>query len=362
MPLRPAHLDESVIGQPLAYDLYTSAGVLVACAGTQIPDREHLIRLLSRPLFRQADGHHDDINLPARLQRLLVEWPQALPLAGGPALETAMRAHARVLIALAEEDHDACLGLARLLPLRDPAVRHCLLTAIIAGDLGTLMDLPVATLESLSGAALTMNLAAMRLHAELAQGLTSFDAAARAEMRNHPEHGVKLLMAGGLADSVWLTAVRQHHENLDGSGYPAGLRDEAIGLPARILRVADYYAAKISGRHYRPARSVQFAMQRLFGPERGHLDTHLATLLLRYSGLYPPGTLVRLASREIAVVTRKQGNGETAGTVTAFMNNLGHLLKTPLERHTGTTDYAILDVTEAEPAWPEIRWANYWGY
>lgn len=362
MPLRPANLDESVIGQPLAWDLYTATGVLVACAGMKITDRAHLAKLLSRPLFRKAGGIMEEIDLAARLRILLTELPEARQLAGGPALEMAVRGQAGEIIEMARQDHDACLGLARLLPLRDPALRHCLLTALIALDLGVQTDMAEATLRSMIGAALTMNLAAMKLHAELAEGLANYDDEVRAEMQHHPDRTARLLKAGGLADPVWLAAVRQHHENLDGSGYPAGLRNEEISTPARIIRVADFYAAKISGRRYRPAKSAHFAVNRLFGPERGRLDTHLAILLLRRIGLYPPGTLVRLANREVAVVTRKQGNGDAAGSVTAFMDGRGRLLKNPVERNTGSVNFAVLDVTETEPTWPDIRWEIFWGY
>jgi HD-GYP domain-containing protein (c-di-GMP phosphodiesterase class II) len=54
---------------------------------------------------------------------------------------------------------------------------------------------------------------------------------------------------------------RQHHERLDGSGYPRGLRGEEIMLPARILAVADVVEAMASHRPYRPAVGLQEAIQ-----------------------------------------------------------------------------------------------------
>lgn len=362
MPLRPVFLDDSLIGQPLAWDLYTASGVLVAGAGMMIADPAQLARLRARPLFRRAVAGLDESDWLARLRQAMQAYPAMLDAAGSPALERDIRALARELIMLGEQDHDACLGLARRLPIRDPAIRHGLVTALIALDLGAQTGLAGGALESLAAAALTMNLSALRLHADLAQGFVHYGPDVRDLMRRHPDESADLLASGGISDPAWLAAVRQHHENLDGSGYPLGLRNDEIDLPARLIRVADYYAAKISGRHYRLPKSPQFAYKQLFGSERGRLDGPASTLSLRCLGLYPPGTLVRLATREIAVTTRKEGSGETAGHVMAFMDARGKLLREANERDTALVNFAVIGATEAEPHWPEIRWEAYWGY
>jgi hypothetical protein len=360
--LRPACLNDSLIGHRLPWDVYTASGVLVASAGTPVADRAQYAKLTARPLYRRPgeDGRNDDPS--GRLTGLMQELPVLLRQAGTPDLEAGIRRLAGELMDLAHLDHDACLGLCRLTAMRDPAVRHCLITALVALELGEQAGLSETTLASLLGAALTMNLSAMRLHAELATGLARYNDEIHADIRLHPERGVRLLSVGGLADPVWLAAVAQHHENLDGSGYPRGLRDDAIIQPARILRIADYYAAKISGRRYRPPHSAKFALREIFAGERGRLDTRLAVLLLRRFGLYPPGTLVRLANREVAVAIRRQGHGDDAGNVVSFMEYRGRLLKTPQLRNTALAGYAVTGVTEPEPRWPDIPWARFWGY
>jgi HD-GYP domain-containing protein (c-di-GMP phosphodiesterase class II) len=362
VPLRPAFIDESLIGRLLPWDLYTASGVLVARAGARVADRSQYTKLIARSLFRQSDAIQPGANPAVRLRQVVAELPASLRKAGTPELETGVRAHARTLIALAGLDYDALLGLSRLLPMRDPAARHCLLTAIVALDLGELLGLPDAGVESLTAAALTMNIAALKLHAELAAGLETFDADVRADMRRHPERSAKLLEAGGLADPAWLAAVRQHHENLDGSGYPRGLRDEEICQSARILRVADYYVAKVTSRRYRPPKSAKSLLRLISGKERGCLDAHIARTLLRRHGGYPSGTLVRLASRQVAVIIRRSGQADGAHVAVAFMDYRGRLLAQPAECNTASVTHAILDVTEAEARWPAIGWEAFWGY
>lgn len=72
--------------------------------------------------------------------------------------------------------------------------------------------------------------------------------AERAQLRAHPEHGAALLAQAGVRSRGAIEAVRLHHERWDGTGYPDGLRGTAIPIEARILRIADSYAALTSDR------------------------------------------------------------------------------------------------------------------
>jgi putative two-component system response regulator len=84
-----------------------------------------------------------------------------------------------------------------------------------------------------------------------------------------------------------LPVIRHHHEKMDGSGYPDGLRGEAIPLKARILQVADIYDALTTDRPYRGALPPEEALQTLFREaENGWLD---ASLVLKFSRLCRTG-------------------------------------------------------------------------
>jgi hypothetical protein len=87
----------------------------------------------------------------------------------------------------------------------------------------------------------------------------------------HPEAGFEILKGIRFRGPV-ARAVLQHHERLDGSGYPGGLREEEILLEARILAVADIVEAMAYHRPYRPALGVPAAMEEILSlKERGRL-------------------------------------------------------------------------------------------
>jgi putative nucleotidyltransferase with HDIG domain len=82
------------------------------------------------------------------------------------------------------------------------------------------------------------------------------------KMRQHPSHGQQILRGIEFLKGA-TRVVSQHHERWDGSGYPLGLRGEAIDLNARIFAVADAFDAIISDRVYRPGRSYEAATTEL---------------------------------------------------------------------------------------------------
>lgn len=103
------------------------------------------------------------------------------------------------------------------------------------------------------------------------------------EMARHPALGAKLIDHPDLADvRLWTLA---HHERPDGSGYPFGLTGDAIPLGARIIAVADAYAAMTSNRPYRAALSRQGALVELVRGAGTQFDELLVTTFVQRVGM-----------------------------------------------------------------------------
>jgi HD-GYP domain-containing protein (c-di-GMP phosphodiesterase class II) len=361
MLLRPAVLDDSIIGKPLPWDVYTANGVLISPAGHLIVDPEQLLKLRARPLFRPADSDSSEANPASALQDLIHTLDMLYGMPEDGDLGAGIRLAVKTLITLHRADADAALGLTRLLSSPARATRHCVMTAFTCLGLGELMGLDDKHLETLVAAALTMNIAAMPLHNEMV-GRDRLNGEDKQAIQDHPGQAVNLLYNHGVTDSEWLDAVFQHHENMDGSGYPTGLRGPEICQSARIMRVADLYCAKVSGRYYRPPRSSLFAMQYLFGHERRKIDTQVAALLLRRYGFFPPGTLITLANHETAVVTRIQERKNALRHVVSVLDGRDRPIERPAERDTQKPGFSVARLAEMRADWPTIRWEMAWGY
>lgn len=148
--------------------------------------------------------------------------------------------------------------------------------------------------------------------------------------------------AAGVGDPLWLEAVLHHHERLDGSGYPHGLRGDDIPHLARLLGIVDIYTAMLRPRTYRDAVPARMALRNIFLERGKQVDEALATLLIKELGVYPPGTLVRLANDEIGVVLHRGGDAAHP-QVSRLMTAEGYRASVAVVRDTHAAEFQIVD-------------------
>jgi HD-GYP domain-containing protein (c-di-GMP phosphodiesterase class II) len=131
------------------------------------------------------------------------------------------------------------------------------------------MNLPQDTITGLRLAGLVHDIGKVRIPTEILTNPNGLTEAEFSIIKVHPTTGHEIL---GSIDFPWpiAEAVYQHHERLDGSGYPRGISDRDIITEARILAVADVVEAIASHRPYRPARGVDAALQEVLD-QRGLL-------------------------------------------------------------------------------------------
>ncbi|MCV2349192.1 HD-GYP domain-containing protein [Paucibacter sp. Y2R2-4] len=121
-------------------------------------------------------------------------------------------------------------------------------------------------------------------------------------IRTHPERGFEMLKQGAAVPAAALEVCLHHHEKIDGSGYPHQLQGEQISLLARMGAVCDVYDAITSTRPYKAAWDPAGSIQRMAG-WKGHFDPAIFKAFVASVGIYPVGSLVRLESGRLAVVT-----------------------------------------------------------
>ena len=102
-----------------------------------------------------------------------------------------------------------------------------------------------------------------------------------------------------------LAIIENHHERMDGSGYPRGMKGAAIPLLARIAGLVDTYDAMITARPYAAARSSSEAAQELIDCKGSLFQDALVEQFVQAIGLFPTGTLVEMNTGEVAIVVRQ---------------------------------------------------------
>jgi HD-GYP domain-containing protein (c-di-GMP phosphodiesterase class II) len=144
---------------------------------------------------------------------------------------------------------------------KDPYTeRHTRRVALRAVQVGEVLGLSGARLRSLAIGGLVHDIGKLAVPDAILRKPDVLDNDEYALVQRHPEWGTKLLNElGGFSQAV-RQLVRDHHERLDGAGYPNGLKAEQLDLDTRILTVCDVYDALISKRVYRGAWSHDEAM------------------------------------------------------------------------------------------------------
>lgn len=357
--LHPIDPDTLEPGIPLGESLYNRQGVLIAARGSVIEAGERFAQLAARGMYRRLDADDPAYATPLdRLQAIGRHYAQAL--ADSPELDTeSLALLARGLRLVAQGHPEVCIAMTPRLDMASGAQRHSLHTAVVASLLARGLDLGEASEQAVACAALTMNLSSHALQDSLATGIQP-DPDQTLEIRQHPAHSAEMLWDAGVTDPLWLAVVAQHHENLDGSGYPRGLKATAIIPEARILRAADVWCALLAHRHNRICRYPGHALRVLFQRERGKLDDAVVLALRNLMGRYPPGTLVRLANRETAMVTRWFSGHPLPDFVVSLLRPSGDALRWPQRRQTGRLFHAIRDYTYLPQRHPVVDWGRVW--
>jgi HD-GYP domain-containing protein (c-di-GMP phosphodiesterase class II) len=213
---------------------------------------------------------------------------------------------------------------------------HAIHTAVLCILLARRMQWTSERMLSLVQAALTMNLPILELQGQMAAQDVPMRELQRTEILAHPAKAVAMLTRLGVSDADWLTAIAQHHEHLDGTGYPTACT--TISEMAVALRVTDVFMAKISPRALREALSPQEAIRQLYREDKGGA---ISTAIIKEFGIYPPGDFVKLASGELGVVVQRTANAK-APIVGAITDIQGRATSKTVRRDSGQAEFAIV--------------------
>jgi len=195
----------------------------------------------------------------------------------------------------------ALLSLIRLKTQDEYTYLHSVAVCTLMVALGRTLNLPEAALHEAGLAGLLHDMGKARIPLEVLNKPGRLTDAEFDMIKRHPEWGHTMLTASQGVPALALDVCWHHHEKIDGSGYPKGLKGDQISLFAKMGAVCDVYDAVTSVRAYKNAWDPGEAVRQM-AQWKGHFDQAVFQAFVKTVGIYPMGTLVKLQSGRLGVV------------------------------------------------------------
>ncbi len=183
-------------------------------------------------------------------------------------------------------------------------ISHCLEMAVVGSAMAGKAGLSEQERVDAICAALTGNIGMLRLQERLEGFAGKISEKVRSALREHPRRSYDLLKGMPHVSPGWLKAVLQHHERVDGQGYPNGISGKAIARIVPPIAIADAYLALVAPRGYRHAVDPPQALEYIIQQGGQAWPEQWSKVLLDTVGLHPPGAYVRLSDNRIGLVVR----------------------------------------------------------
>lgn len=151
-------------------------------------------------------------------------------------------------------------------------------------------------------------------------------------IKRHAEYSRKLLEQSEGMTELSITIAAQHHERIDGTGYPLQLKGDEIAFFSKALAIVDVYDAMTSKRCYQEKSSPTSVLKKLFEWSEYHYDRVLVQKFIRCVGIYPVGTMVQLNNGLVGVVIKHGENNLLDPVIRVVYNpQNGGYLRVPYE-------------------------------
>lgn len=180
--------------------------------------------------------------------------------------------------------------------------QHSVNVAVLSVIFGVKLGLNQKKLEALATGSLLHDIGYNFLDYDMLKKKEFIDTEAKQMIHAHPQKGYDYLKDNMDISAHVRLIVLQHHEWMNGSGYPNGIMDKEISDLAKIVAICDVYDALTSDRPHRKAFEPQEANERMMVASIEQLDAELVSEFIKIIIPYPIGTVVRLTNGEIGVV------------------------------------------------------------
>ncbi|HEY0924534.1 HD-GYP domain-containing protein [Rheinheimera pacifica] len=179
---------------------------------------------------------------------------------------------------------------------------HSLNVATLSMMLAKNLNLSPAQIKTVGIGALFHDIGKIKIPSQILRKTTELSTPEQNLLKLHTKYGVELV---GLTDTFPLDAwpiIEQHHEYIDGSGYPKALKEPQIDALAKIVAVVNAFDNLCHPLDISKSRSPHHALSYMYRSMKGKLPEREMKVMIKMMGVYPPGTIVLLSDQRLGIV------------------------------------------------------------
>ncbi|MBL4868402.1 MAG: hypothetical protein JKY67_18710 [Pseudomonadales bacterium] len=349
---------------PLEWPIYDNSGTILFKSGSRIYTEDQLMLLLGRDAHFLIDIHKEKIRNQHIFQRILhLITILALTLDAvtrkKPDSNQRVQQCVKMIDDICEEDMDGALGAIHLFRDHSNALLKPIFSGFLANIMARRIRYPQSRKDDLVTGMILCNIASMTYQAELDAQTAPLNKVQLEMIHQHPEEGVRIIMQAGINNTNVLKTVLQHHERKNGEGYPRGVTDQDIHMDGKIAALCEFYVAVTGNRNYKPVKQPKEALSEIYG-QANTQEPYLYMEFIKELGAFPPGSIIRLANKEVAVITRRQKN-VVAPIAKAILSPSGEVYTTAIKRDCNDVEFKILETCKLDPK-VKLDLVTLWDY
>jgi len=309
--MRQINLSEVMPGMILGRSILNSNGKILLSNGTMLTRRYiHKLRVLNIHTLVIKDEKYEDIIIPEYLSiqtqqkalSVLTATMDRLSKEGTFSVNTVVDLASDIVEELVTHP-DITIHLSGLATHDDDTLSHSLNCSIYTALLASFCNFSISQIKIIACGALLHDIGKLQIDKKIIKKAGRLTDEEFSIMKQHPVLGFKILtkkrleLSSLIAHMAW-----QHHEKIDGSGYPRGLKGKEILHYGRLLAITDVYEAVTANRPYRKAMSPEEAYNIIQAGLGTAFDEHFGRIFLSKIAFYFPGMKISLNTGEEAII------------------------------------------------------------
>ncbi|ACV25707.1 HD-GYP domain-containing protein [Kangiella koreensis] len=227
---------------------------------------------------------------------------------------------------------------------------HCVRVGILAIAFGKHLQLPRENLEVLGMCGMLHDVGKMKVRQDILNKPASLSPEEFAEVKKHTVLGYDFLKQHGGVDEQICAVARNHHERMNGDGYPRNVESQLLSLYDRIIAIVDSYDAMTSDRCYHKGIPASQALSILYKEQTNHYDAELVQQFIHMVGIYPVGSLVQMNNGQLALILSVNEEHKLEPVVELLTDTEGRRIQpiaSDLSKHPTDTAGNILRIKKA---------------